>query len=73
MEGRFDVEGHVTGFGNPDWALTHEPAMRTAPAVSFIVEAGATCVGKVHMDELAYRWELINKLHGIFGKLKLED
>ena len=29
----FDVEGHVTGGGNPDWERTHGPAERTAPAV----------------------------------------
>jgi len=58
MEDRFDVEGKVTGFGNPDWVSTHEPATRTAPAVNFLVDAGATCVGKLHMDELAYRYSL---------------
>lgn len=52
---RFDVEGYVTGFGNPEWAETHEPATVTAPAVKLLVEAGAKCVGKLHMDELAYR------------------
>ena len=29
----FDVAGHVTGGGNPDWQRTHGPAERTAPAV----------------------------------------
>ncbi|XP_020274792.1 amidase 1 isoform X2 [Asparagus officinalis] len=50
----FDVSGHVTGFGNPDWARTHEPAKSTAPAVAALLEAGATCLGKTVMDELAY-------------------
>jgi len=54
MENRFDVEGYVAGFGNPDWASSHEPATRTAPAVKALLETGATCVGKLHMDELAY-------------------
>lgn len=49
------MEGYVAGFGNPAWASTHEPATRTAPVVKFLLEAGATCVGKLHMDELAYR------------------
>jgi len=53
--GRFDVEGHVTGFGTPDWARTHEPAKRTAPVIQALLNAGATCIGKVHMDEMAYR------------------
>ena len=59
MEDRFDMEGYVTGFGNPDWASTHEPGTRTAPAVKVIIDASATCVGKLHMDELAYRWIFI--------------
>lgn len=50
----FDVEGYVTGFGNPDWGRTHDPASRTAPAVTALVQAGAACVGKTHMDEMAY-------------------
>ncbi len=54
--GRFNVEGYVTGFGNPDWANTHKPAFSTAPAVKVLVDAGAKCIGKTHMDELAYRW-----------------
>jgi len=27
----YDVAGQKTGFGNPDWLRTHEPAARTAP------------------------------------------
>ncbi|CAA0825335.1 Amidase 1 [Striga hermonthica] len=50
----FDVEGCVTGFGNPDWARTHSVAKSTAEAVRLMLEAGATCVGKTVMDEMAY-------------------
>ena len=32
----FDVAGHVTGGGNPDWKATHPPADRNA----WIVETG---------------------------------
>uniref|UniRef100_A0A7I4F9K9 Amidase domain-containing protein n=2 Tax=Physcomitrium patens TaxID=3218 RepID=A0A7I4F9K9_PHYPA len=60
----FDVEGFVTGFGNPDWAATHEPATRTALAVKYLVDSGATCVGKLHMDELAYSIIGDNKHYG---------
>lgn len=60
----FDVEGFVTGFGNPDWARTHEPALRTAPAVALVVQAGATCIGKTHMDELAYSINGENRHYG---------
>lgn len=47
----------MTGFGNPDWAATHERATNTAPVVKLLVEAGAKCIGKLHMDELAYRYD----------------
>lgn len=50
------MEGHVAGFGNPDWARTHPVATMTAPAVLSVLEAGATCVGKTVMDEMAYRF-----------------
>ncbi|KAI4347265.1 hypothetical protein L6164_008089 [Bauhinia variegata] len=50
----FDIEGHVTSFGHPDWARTREPASQTSPAVSALVEGGATCIGRTVVDELAY-------------------
>src|SRR5437764_9114221 len=49
----FDIEGHVTGAGNPDWLDTHGPAARTAPVVERLVRAGADMVGKTHTDELS--------------------
>lgn len=55
FESRFDVDGYVTGFGNPDWARTHSAATSTASAVLAVLEAGAACVGKTVMDEMAYR------------------
>jgi amidase len=49
----FDIEGHVTGAGNPDWLRTHAPAPRTAPVVQRLVDVGADMVGKTHTDELS--------------------
>ncbi len=48
----FDVAGHVTGGGNPDWKATHPPAGKNAWIVETLVNAGATMVGKTHTDEL---------------------
>jgi hypothetical protein len=63
------VEGHVTGFGNPDWLSTHDPAPRTAAAVSLVVSQGATCVGKTVVDELSYRLAIFKAvLHSSFAK-----
>jgi amidase len=55
----FDVVGHVTGGGNPDWKATHETATSTAWAVGVLVAAGATMVGKTITDEIT---------RGIFGE-----
>ncbi|TAJ98109.1 MAG: amidase [Reyranella sp.] len=49
-----DVEGHVTGAGNPRWLETHAPAAATAPCVTALLAAGATMIGKTISDELAY-------------------
>ena len=55
----FDVAGHISGGGNPDWKATHEAARHTAWAVQILVDAGAAMVGKTHTDELT---------RGIFGE-----
>ncbi|XP_058108103.1 translocon at the outer membrane of chloroplasts 64 isoform X1 [Magnolia sinica] len=60
----FDIDGYVTGFGNPDWATTHEAASWTSSAVSTIVEGGATCIGKTVIDEMAYSINGENKHYG---------
>lgn len=54
---RFDMDGYATGFGNPEWLRTHQPANQTAPAVLAILRGGATCIGKTIMDEMAYRYQ----------------
>ncbi len=50
----YDVAGHVTGCGNPDWLATHGAATATAPAVARLLAAGAELMGKTITDELAY-------------------
>jgi len=50
----FDIAGHVTGCGNPDWLATHPPASATASAVERVLAAGADLIGKTITDELAY-------------------
>ncbi len=48
----FDIAGHVTGAGHPDWLRTHEPAADTAPVVQRLLDAGADLVGKTQCTEL---------------------
>ncbi|WP_051609265.1 amidase [Fodinicurvata fenggangensis] len=50
----YDIAGHVTGCGNPDYRRTHGPAETTATSVTRLLDAGAAMVGKVLTDEFAY-------------------
>lgn len=50
----FDVAGHVTGGGNPDWLAGHAPAQRHAAAVQALLDAGAAILGKTITDEFAF-------------------
>lgn len=50
----FDVAGHVTGAGNPDWVRTHGAATANAAVIDQLLAAGAALQGKTHTDELAF-------------------
>ncbi len=50
----FDVAGYVTGAGNPKWLASHQPAKSTSPLIIALLKQGASCVGRVQTDELAY-------------------
>ena len=50
----FDLAGHVTRSGNPDWLRTHAPATADAPAVARLLGAGARLRGRTLSDELAF-------------------
>ncbi|MBT3811146.1 MAG: amidase, partial [Rhodospirillaceae bacterium] len=49
-----DVEGVVTGVGNPDWFASHGPAPRHATVVQQLLDAGADLAGKTITEEFAY-------------------
>lgn len=65
----YDVAGHRTGFGSPDWLRTHEPAQRTARVVQQLLDAGASLVGKTHTDELTYSLNGENAHYGTPGNV----
>lgn len=50
----YDIAGHRTGFGSPDWLRSHAPAEHTAPVVAALLNAGADLLGKTQTDELTY-------------------
>jgi len=49
----FDVAGHPTGGGNPDWARTNPVPERHAWAVQRLLDAGADLIGKTITDEVS--------------------
>jgi amidase len=50
----FDVAGYRTGCGNPEKTAESAPAVRHAPAVAALLDAGARFAGKTHTAELAF-------------------
>lgn len=60
----FDVQGMRTGAGNPVWLSQHGPAPASAHAVRWLLQAGASWVGKTVTDELAYSLTGINAHYG---------
>jgi amidase len=61
----FDIEGTVTGRGNPDWLANHGPAEANAPPVQALLDAGARLVGKTITEELAFAVIGINPHYGM--------
>ena len=49
----FDVAGHPTGGGSPDWARQNPIPTRHAWAVQRLLDAGLTLIGKTITDELS--------------------
>jgi len=60
----YDVAGHPTTYGNPDWARTHPVPTATAPVIRTLLEAGARLIGKTKTVELAYGLTGENVWHG---------
>lgn len=60
----FDVEGFITGAGNPTWLETHNEANNTSPLILSLLQAGAECHGRVQTDELAYSLNGDNQHYG---------
>ena len=49
----FDVAGHPTGGGNPDWARCNPVPDRHAWAVETLLDSGADLIGKTVTDEVS--------------------
>ena len=67
----FDVAGHVTGCGSPDWAASHGPAARSAAAVELLLAAGARLAGKTVTDEISLGLSpaVVRRVYGVLPGL----
>lgn len=61
----FDVASHPTGAGNPTWRATHEVPTAHSALVAACLDAGATLMGKLLTDELAYSLHGDNLHYGV--------
>ncbi len=57
----FDIAGIATGAGSPDWLTSHPVPEHDSVAVTRVLAAGATIVGKTVTDEMA--WSLLGDNH----------
>ena len=60
----YDIAGERSGGGNPDWLANAKPATTNAAAVTKILGAGATIVGKTICDEFFYSVAGVNAHYG---------
>jgi amidase len=66
----YAIAGERSGGGNPDWLAQAQPATAHAAAVTRILAAGATIVGKTICDEFFYSVAGINAHYGTPANLR---
>ncbi len=66
----YAIAGERAGGGNPDWLANAKPATQHAAAVTKILDAGATIVGKTICDEFFYSVAGINAHYGTPANLR---
>ena len=69
----FDVAGHKTGFGSPDWLRTHDAAKVHSVVAKKLLEAGASLVGKTHTEEMAFSLTGENAHYGTPTNVRAPD
>jgi amidase len=60
----YAIAGERTGAGNPDWLANQQPATEHAAAVTNLLAAGATIIGKTICDEFFYSVAGVNAHYG---------
>lgn len=64
VKDNIDLGRHKTSFGSPGWREEHPAAIHNALCVDQLLNAGATCVGKVVADEFTYSLDGENPFFG---------
>ncbi len=64
VKDNIDLINEPTGNGSPSWKITHPVAASNAVCIEQVLSAGASCVGKTQLDELAYSLIGINDFYG---------
>lgn len=64
VKDNFAIAGHTSGFGNPDWQASHDPAQTHAQALQACLQAGAHLTANTCCDELTFSLDGINKHFG---------
>ncbi len=54
VKDNFDIAGHVTGNGSPEWRDSHGAAEQSGTLVARFLDAGCAMIGKSQLDEMAY-------------------
>ncbi len=69
----FDIAGHVTGAGSPDWSSKQTPVRDSAQVIETLLADGARLIGKSQTDELACSLDGINIHYGIPENSQMPD
>ncbi|WP_311408418.1 amidase family protein [Liquorilactobacillus uvarum] len=60
----FNLKGHTSGLGNPDWKKIHGPAKENAAIVDMLLKQGASLRGVTISDEFMYSIKGVNIHYG---------
>ncbi|MFO8073608.1 MAG: amidase family protein [Polyangia bacterium] len=73
VKDNIDIGGRKTSFGSPSWRAKTPAAVHNALCVDQLLDAGASCVGKVVADEFTYSLQGENPFYGTPLNAKAPD
>jgi amidase len=73
VKDNIDMANEITGYGSPAWAKSHFKPVANAICLDQLLAAGAACIGKTKLDELAYSLIGMNPFYGAPLNSKVPD